>query len=498
MIDRNRRERLGSAIAFALYVLLTTSLVAFHEPWRDEADAWLIAKHASLRQVFELAGHSGTPCLWYLVQMPFAKAGMAYRAQSVINLVLVTGAAALLLFRAPLPWWMKAAYLFGFHMSFEYPVVARNYGLGVLLLFAAVALDGERRRHPLVYGVLLAALANTSAHFLFVAAVLGALWAWDLRRSKPFATPAVLAGLTLAVLGGALAIAQMLPRPGGQFPTTLFMVFVPRRLLGPVRSFFPDGASIAWAPLALVAYASTALYLAYRPRAFTFAMASWAALTYIFVFKYAGGDRHYGLLLVVLVAALWLAESSAEPGGDGLARLLRLRPEWLPRIRQIAFTSVAAGAAVSMLHSARNIWPREFREHFSEAEAMARYLAAGNLAARPIAAHPADASEAVLAYLGERTFYYPAIDAFGTHMWWDAKYEAGRSVRAEEAVARVQRRFPNWASDGTLVLLNTKLEAPARLGLALRHQTPGRPWRVHDESYFLYEPSSATQPSPAP
>ena len=46
----------GRVLAILGYALLTSILVAHHEPWRDEVDAWLTARDETPLAVFKLAG----------------------------------------------------------------------------------------------------------------------------------------------------------------------------------------------------------------------------------------------------------------------------------------------------------------------------------------------------------------------------------------------------------------------------------------------------------
>ncbi len=39
-------------IIFALYAIITFVLIFFHENWRDEAQAWLIAKNCNIIELF--------------------------------------------------------------------------------------------------------------------------------------------------------------------------------------------------------------------------------------------------------------------------------------------------------------------------------------------------------------------------------------------------------------------------------------------------------------
>ena len=45
-------EKNKKSIVFILYSIITLSLIFFHENWRDEAQAWLIAKNCNIFELF--------------------------------------------------------------------------------------------------------------------------------------------------------------------------------------------------------------------------------------------------------------------------------------------------------------------------------------------------------------------------------------------------------------------------------------------------------------
>lgn len=481
------RER-GLRLAWlGLYVLLTSVLVYHHEPWRDEADAWLIARDASIVEVLRIAGHSGTPGLWYFLQMPFAKAGFGYATQGILNLALMAGAALLLLTRAPLPLAAKVLLLFGFHLSFEYPVVARNYGLGIVLTFGLAALDARKNDRPLLYGLLLGALANVSAHFFVIATAFGLAWMWEFRPGQGRSAKVPWIGLVIGFVGCLAAVLQLRPRADGQFSPEVFMVFEPQRVLAAARGLVPQVLPTWLLPLGVVGFGLSVLHVAVSVRALSFLLLSTAGLTYIFVFKYSGGDRHYGLLLIVLVVALWLAEGEEQRGVQHpvFRAAGRLRERW--RTPTYGVLSLCLG--ITVLHSALLLWPVELTKSYSGAADMGRFLRQAKLDARPIAAHGANVGESVLPYLRTRAFYYPAIESFGSHMRWDRRYMEGTLVTQVEALARIERRFPDWQGGRLLLLASEEVPRAAARGFRLLHRTAERPFRIPDESYFLYERS---------
>ncbi|MBK7704092.1 MAG: hypothetical protein IPI34_15015 [bacterium] len=141
-----RRNRAGwaAALVLVLYSVLVSYSAAHHEPWRDEAQAWLIVRDLPLPAVFQQMVYEGTPALWHMILLPFAKQGAPYAAEAAVHILLAIAAVALLLRRGPFPLWFKALFVFSYYMSYEYAVIARNYNLTVLLLFALAALCHPR------------------------------------------------------------------------------------------------------------------------------------------------------------------------------------------------------------------------------------------------------------------------------------------------------------------------------------------------------------------
>lgn len=53
---------------FVAYIAVVACVMAFHEPWFDEAQSWLIARDASFRDMLLVRPHyEGHPPLWWLM-----------------------------------------------------------------------------------------------------------------------------------------------------------------------------------------------------------------------------------------------------------------------------------------------------------------------------------------------------------------------------------------------------------------------------------------------
>jgi hypothetical protein len=185
-------------------LVLYAGLVLFgalhHELWRDEAQAWLVARDLSIPDILRNAPHEGSPVLWHLLNVPLAKGGFPCWSQKALSLAVAVAGAGIFLFFAPFPRLLKVAAVFSYLLAYEYAVIARSYGLSVLLLFGAAALEGKKFEQPLLYGAVLFCLANTNVHSLVPALVLCLLFLFEAVRDRR-KQRMIHAGLAAGLLG---------------------------------------------------------------------------------------------------------------------------------------------------------------------------------------------------------------------------------------------------------------------------------------------------------
>jgi hypothetical protein len=197
------------------YVALIVLLSFHHEMWRDEVRALSVAIDApSWSAMLADLHHEGHPPLWYIV----LRAGYALTHSNLVlpgaALAIAAGAAYVILRFAPFPLWLRALAVFGAFLGYELSVVARNYGIGVLLLMTACALFVERERRPVLLAVTLALLANTSVHAAIAASIMLALWLSDLTDSQRRDNLKSLWGLaSVAIVAAGVLTAYMTARP---------------------------------------------------------------------------------------------------------------------------------------------------------------------------------------------------------------------------------------------------------------------------------------------
>ncbi|HEY0158814.1 MAG TPA: hypothetical protein VGF28_16135 [Thermoanaerobaculia bacterium] len=449
--------RWALGVVFLLHVAITGWAAFHHEAWVDETDTWLLVRDADVSTIVRVAAHRGAPLLFEATLWPFARAGAPYFVQQLLNLVWVWLAVLLVLRARELPLLLRVLFPFSYYPAFEYAVNARPYGLQMLLTFAMAAAWQEREEKPIRLAVAIALLANTTVHGLVTAAIAGLVLLLEQRR--------VSRQTVVMLLGGILAAAQLWPRGGpGRSPNIPQLETVWYALSS---AFFADarpGDAIvpALAVLALVTFAISRSW-----PALLFFWSTAGALMLINVFLWMGGLRHAGILLLVTVAAVWLARAYG-PWRGGL---------WVTGALAVALT-------YSMFPAAR-AWDDEARYAYSGSRELAEFLRSSGLDRAELVAHPVPSFSSFLVYLPEKKLWYPAAEAYGTYPRW--RLEDGKQSRLPLAAAleraETQLRGRRW-----VFVTVHRLPPELRERYRLLYETRTPVWRAHVERFRVYEP----------
>ena len=158
---------------FILYVILNFYVGAFHEPWTDEAQSWLLARDCS---VFDLVTkalkYEGHPILWYLILKVAQFFHLAFDNINLLSLGLSSIGVFLLLFKTKIPTFFKTIIPFCFYIFYQYSLIARNHSLIFPLLMAVSILYSKKENKIILYSILLILLASVSFHGYFISFIL--------------------------------------------------------------------------------------------------------------------------------------------------------------------------------------------------------------------------------------------------------------------------------------------------------------------------------------
>lgn len=203
------------------YVFLLSVFMYFHEPWYDEAQAWLIARDASWKDIFFLIPHyEGHPPLWYLILAVFAKAGANFDLTiKILTLVINAFAMAFLLFRAPFPRFVRHLLPFTYFLFYQHGVICRPYSLLLLGFLLAADFWHTKDEKPFRFTASLMLMCASSAYGIIFAGGITIVWLLELYKKQPLANYfcSLLKGkrffaLLTLLLFALLNIASIMPR----------------------------------------------------------------------------------------------------------------------------------------------------------------------------------------------------------------------------------------------------------------------------------------------
>ncbi len=155
------KEKIYKYGVFLLYLGVSFLLVFMHESWEDEAQAWLISRDLNIVEIIKMMKYEGHSCLWHLILLPFAKLGFPYETIKIISWLISAVTAYLILDKSPFKKITKILILFNPLMIYILPAISRPYCLMALFLVVLSILYKDKEKHPYLYGLFLALLANT-------------------------------------------------------------------------------------------------------------------------------------------------------------------------------------------------------------------------------------------------------------------------------------------------------------------------------------------------
>lgn len=196
-----------SVPCFALFMVLLAGYFV-HEPWKDETQAWLMARDMTIPELWRNAGTEGHPIGWHLLVKPLTLLGLPFDSLRLVNIALVLMAAVVVMRSAPFRIWQRAIVIFTPPFVY-FGMYARSYSLLLLLCTLHAAAYATRRDRPLRYGLLLGSIANVSVLFMPYVGLMGLWWLWETCRERLRAARVV--GAVLMGILVLLACIQLIP-----------------------------------------------------------------------------------------------------------------------------------------------------------------------------------------------------------------------------------------------------------------------------------------------
>lgn len=158
---------------FLVYFISCFYVGSFHEPWADEAQAWLVARDCSIKDlIFNSLRYEGHPILWYLILKFVQIFHFPYDNINLISLFFGSLGVYLFLFKTKTPLFLKATIPFCYYIFYQYSVVSRNHCLIFPILMLISMVYPQKEKSIIKYSLLLILLASVSFHGYFISFIL--------------------------------------------------------------------------------------------------------------------------------------------------------------------------------------------------------------------------------------------------------------------------------------------------------------------------------------
>jgi hypothetical protein len=309
--------RIGDALVLLAYAGVVLWTIRYHEKWADEAQAWLIARDLDLPTIwFHELRYEGSPGLWHTIlwiaQHVF---GLGYGALGYIGAAFAIAGAAVLIFFAPFPRYIRWPLAFTYVMVYQYAVIARPYALYPLLAFLA-ALFFKDSLHPERITAVLILLILLTLHGVLLAVCLGVAYLYEAIQMWPALEKPIRRKyfVCMGAIAAVLLFVAVIVKPTSDVEEIAIKDAIAHASVE-VKAAFPSieqkvvavisGTFIDYFFASLVLVVSFGVWCFWRRKGLAFGLS--VGLLVAFYIAIHGAAHHHGTIFIAAVAGLWIA-----------------------------------------------------------------------------------------------------------------------------------------------------------------------------------------------
>ncbi len=477
----------------AFTFLLTLAFLVFgfigilnHEMWGDEIQAWLIARDSSsISELFKNLRYESHPGLWHACLYLITRLTHNPIAMQLFHLLLATSVIYIFVKCSPFTKLQKVLFSFGYFPFYEYSLISRNYGIGVLLIFSFCALFQTRKQSYFLLASVLFLLANTNIYALIITIALSltllfdciinrkALWALSARKVD------TVISIIIAISGVVNSVIQIIPPADSSFETnglavgwttglniqrlqdsilTIWISYIP------IPNFSNHGF---WNTNILIpgddtstligVVSSLGLFVFFlglfikKPVALFLYFSGTIGILLFEYFKFIGWMRHYGHLFILLIACLWISSYYSQSVSSRTARSIFtsffrisvIASDFYKKYRNkfitlLLCTHVVAGTFAFVV---------DLYEPFSVSKRAARFIQTRHMDNMLIAGTNDYAASTLSGYL-DKKIYYPNVDRFGSFIIWNKE---NKKIDSKELLEKTSKLITQLDKDILLV-----------------------------------------------
>ena len=464
-----------------LYFVIFSALVAWgifnHAMWRDELNGWLIARDTqSWAEFFNAVKYEGHPLLWYIALALLNKLSHDPILMKIFHLFLSVTSIYLFLKYAPFKKLERVLFIFGYLPIYEYSLISRNYMIGILFLLIFLVIYSSRKNDYGSQMLILAILANTNAYCLLISLALAIFVILESKQKQQ-----AFKSLMLYLVGLAISLYTLLPPSdsrlqGGasqwfwhfdgyrlaQSITRIWNAYV--MILVPGDGKIWDVTGFSLLSLGLLAFTIKILYK--KPYVlFFYIFASWEILLFTYL-KFLGSPRHYGMLYIILISSLWLAQS----GKRFDYKPIRYQRSF---ILAILIAQVLAGLVA---------YVRDLSLPFSASRETAHYIKEHKLENSTLVGSEDFAVSPISGYLGKK-IYYPEIKGYGSYVLFNGNR---KEVNDLEILQQIKNLIKTKQDNILLILNHAMAPNTTQKDIQIEPIEKFTNSLISNEQYYLY------------
>jgi hypothetical protein len=449
----NSQQRFALIMAGVFLVIAVLGMTQ-HEMWRDEYQAWLVARDAhSIPELFQNMRFEGNPALWHIFLYFITCFTHDPVYMQVFHLLIACGFIYVFNCYAPLKKSFRVLFTLGYFPLYEYTIISRSYGLGLLLLFVICALYRNRTKWYIWIGLLLGLMSNVTVYSLIIASGIAGILLLDLLLFQDKNRKNIMrlaAGLGIFALLAALSLYQIWPDTDNSFPVVYANQvmegprwgFVASRLFStymyipdvsemnfwntnayvsdyvtmnpPVWKWLQDHPAYlwSWVYMPILLFLTSVLVFLRKPLILLLYTGVTIVLMSLFYYTILVYYRYCGHLFILLVICYWLSEYYPDKKYDHVV-LRKLasagKKAALPFLGIIlVFQMIGAVMAYSM----------DINHTFSPGRKTAQYIQENKLDTLAIAGSNDFVMSSIAAHL-DRKLFYPDKGDYGSFTIWN-------------------------------------------------------------------------------
>ena len=477
---------------FLLFIVIGLSSILAHEIWRDEFQAFLIAKESvSLTDMFQRMQYEGHPPLWHLLLYGITRFSGSPLSMQLLHLAIACISAYLIL-RFPLPKPERYLLAFGYFPLYEYLAISRNYAPGFLLSILLTYLLLSERRHYFWIAVVMFLLCLCNVYGIIISVSVTAYLLVEYidrlrNQAGAIRKEAVMAGTVILVAGIALSVMAIAPPKNGyvELPVCMPLEWDFRRCSEAVkiiwRSYIPIPAfqmhfwDTSFFEIRLLRPLLSPVFIAismacFFPKKrilFLYCFGTLAMLAFSY-FVYVGSLRHFGHAYVLFLMCMVLY-SATERCGENKFRFFSERTGRKFILFILTAQVIAAGTATFLGW----VYP------FTAGKAVAAYIR--SLPGDYVLVGDRDwAMTTISGYLG-KPIYQLVIQRDGTYISWN---DERAEILAPFEIVNMANKISADKQKTIIVILNYELEPEDEDNLVkLKSFTRSI---LPDECFYLY------------